>query len=173
MPSLNWIGKEAVVNHHREVPYHLLRCDEKLSVGDPGSGPFIADNSDKDWSILQYLHDWCVRPIGEVVQVLGGGTSSTTEPVYWESGVHPFCTPNDMASLTDLELWYTERHLTDTGLAKVSSGQLPVVGPLHRHVVSTLRQILHLAALWDALLPKLISGELWVKDAKRSVGRYV
>ena len=38
MPTLNWIGKEAVVNHHREVPYHLLRCDEKLSVGDAGSG---------------------------------------------------------------------------------------------------------------------------------------
>jgi len=28
MPTLNWIGKEAVLNHHREMPYHLLRCDE-------------------------------------------------------------------------------------------------------------------------------------------------
>ena len=25
MPTLNWIGKDAVVNHHREVPYRLLR----------------------------------------------------------------------------------------------------------------------------------------------------
>jgi site-specific DNA-methyltransferase (adenine-specific)/adenine-specific DNA-methyltransferase len=41
MPTLNWIGKEAVVNHHRQVPYHLLRCDEKLSVGDPGSGNLL------------------------------------------------------------------------------------------------------------------------------------
>ena len=41
MPTLNWIGKDAVVNHHREVPYHLLRCDEKLSVGDPGSGNLL------------------------------------------------------------------------------------------------------------------------------------
>ncbi len=38
MPTLNWIGKEAVVNHHREVPYHLLRCDAKLPVGNPCSG---------------------------------------------------------------------------------------------------------------------------------------
>src|SRR5262245_43615518 len=37
MPSLDWIGKSAVVNHHREVPYHLLRSDPKSSVGDPGS----------------------------------------------------------------------------------------------------------------------------------------
>lgn len=34
MPTLNWIGKAAVVNHHRKVPYHLLRCDRALSAGD-------------------------------------------------------------------------------------------------------------------------------------------
>ncbi len=38
MPTLEWMGKKAVLNHHREVPYHLLKCDPKLSVGDPGSG---------------------------------------------------------------------------------------------------------------------------------------
>ncbi len=32
MPTLHWIGKDAVVNHHKEVPFHLLKCDEKLSV---------------------------------------------------------------------------------------------------------------------------------------------
>jgi len=41
MPTLNWIGKDAVVDHHRQVPYHLLRCDAKLSVGDPGSGNLL------------------------------------------------------------------------------------------------------------------------------------
>lgn len=32
MPTLNWIGKDAVVNHHKEVPFRLQKCDEKLSV---------------------------------------------------------------------------------------------------------------------------------------------
>jgi adenine-specific DNA-methyltransferase len=41
MPTLDWIGKKAVVNHHREVPYHLLKCDRDLSVGDPGSGNLL------------------------------------------------------------------------------------------------------------------------------------
>ena len=41
MPTLDWIGKKAVVNHHREVPYHLLKCDRALSVGDPGSGNLL------------------------------------------------------------------------------------------------------------------------------------
>ncbi len=41
MPTLDWIGKKAVVNHHREVPYHLLKCDKTLSVGEPGSGNLL------------------------------------------------------------------------------------------------------------------------------------
>jgi adenine-specific DNA-methyltransferase len=33
MLTLKWIGKQAVVNHHREVPYRLVNCDGDLSVG--------------------------------------------------------------------------------------------------------------------------------------------
>lgn len=43
MPSLDWIGKQAVLNHHREVPYHLLQCDDKLSAGDPNSGNLLVE----------------------------------------------------------------------------------------------------------------------------------
>ncbi len=41
MPTLNWIGKEAVVKHHLEVPFHLLKDVPELSCGDPGSGNLI------------------------------------------------------------------------------------------------------------------------------------
>jgi adenine-specific DNA-methyltransferase len=37
MPTLNWIGKEAVVDHHHRVPTRLLECDPALSVGDPNA----------------------------------------------------------------------------------------------------------------------------------------
>lgn len=43
MPTLDWIGKKAVVNHHRQVPYHLLRCDNSLSCGDPDSGNLLVE----------------------------------------------------------------------------------------------------------------------------------
>lgn len=33
MATLNWIGKEAVVNHDKEVPFKLLEKDKKTSVG--------------------------------------------------------------------------------------------------------------------------------------------
>ena len=41
MPTLNWIGKEAVVNHHHQVPFHLLKDVPSLACGDPGSGNLI------------------------------------------------------------------------------------------------------------------------------------
>ena len=204
---------------------------------------------------------WRVGCIGQMVQVLGGGTPSTKEPAYWEDGIHPFCTPKDMSSLAAPVLLATERHLTDEGLAKVSSGQLPVgtvllssrapigylataetpvsvnqgiiamvcdgelpnlyvlhwtranmdrvltnangstfmeiskrnfrpitavvpsravlrcfmqiVEPMHQRIVSSLKQIQHLSALRDTLLPKLISGVLRVKDAERIAGRCI
>ena len=37
MPTLNWIGKEAVVKHHREVPFRLLEPVADLSCG-PAQG---------------------------------------------------------------------------------------------------------------------------------------
>jgi len=43
MPTLNWIGKKEVVNHHRQVPFHLLRDVPELSVGDPGTGNLLVE----------------------------------------------------------------------------------------------------------------------------------
>lgn len=41
MPTLNWIGKDAVSNYHQQVPFHLLKDVPKLSCGDNGSGNLI------------------------------------------------------------------------------------------------------------------------------------
>lgn len=43
MPTLEWIGKDAVRNHHREVHYHLLHCDGELSAGAPGDGNLLVE----------------------------------------------------------------------------------------------------------------------------------
>ncbi len=69
---------------------------------------------------------WDVIPIGELIQVVGGGTPSTKNPGFWDGGVHPFCTPKDMSRLRSPVLLHTERHITDAGVNKISSGQLPV-----------------------------------------------
>jgi adenine specific DNA methylase Mod len=41
MPTLNWIGKAAVENHHKDVPYRLLELVPELSCGDAQSGNLI------------------------------------------------------------------------------------------------------------------------------------
>jgi len=41
MPTLNWIGKEAVVKHHKDVPFRLLEPVADLSCGPADSGNLI------------------------------------------------------------------------------------------------------------------------------------
>ena len=41
MPTLTWIGKEAVENHHQQVPFHLLKDVPELACGQPGDGNLI------------------------------------------------------------------------------------------------------------------------------------
>lgn len=41
MPTLNWIGKEAVVKHHKDVPFRLLEPVPELSCGPADSGNLI------------------------------------------------------------------------------------------------------------------------------------
>ena len=38
MPTLERTGKKAMLNYHRQLPYHLLRCNERLSVGNANNG---------------------------------------------------------------------------------------------------------------------------------------
>lgn len=59
MPTLHWIGKEKVVNHHQEVPYRVLEHkygfrDGKQSAEDTGSGNMIihGDNLEALKSLL-------------------------------------------------------------------------------------------------------------------------
>ena len=56
MPTLDWIGKKAVINHHREVPYRLLKCDKDKSFGDPEAGNLLVqgDNLEALKALLPY-----------------------------------------------------------------------------------------------------------------------
>src|SRR5208337_3692800 len=56
MPTLDWIGKKAVLDHHRQVPYRLLKCDASLSAGDPDAGNLLVqgDNLEALKALLPY-----------------------------------------------------------------------------------------------------------------------
>ena len=69
---------------------------------------------------------WSWSEIGREVTVVGGGTPSTKNEEYWDGGSISWTTPRDMSNLTDKILLETSRKITPSGLAKISSGLLPV-----------------------------------------------
>jgi len=57
MASLNWIGKEAVVNHDKEVPFKLLKKVKTASVGDNSQNLIIhGDNLEALKGLMPYYY---------------------------------------------------------------------------------------------------------------------
>lgn len=57
MPSLNWIGKEAVANHDKEVPFKLLKKVKSASVGDNSQNLIIhGDNLEALKALMPYYY---------------------------------------------------------------------------------------------------------------------
>ena len=69
---------------------------------------------------------WSSSEIGKEVTVVGGATPSTKNPEFWDGGDLAWTSPRDLSNLTDKVLIDTERKITEAGLAKISSGLLPV-----------------------------------------------
>lgn len=69
---------------------------------------------------------WTVHPIGDLVEAVGGSTPDTKNEAFWEPAVHHWTSPKDLSGATAPVLLDTERMVSDAGLAKISSGLLPV-----------------------------------------------
>ncbi|PSJ40590.1 protein HsdA [Sphingomonas deserti] len=69
---------------------------------------------------------WNETPIGDLVNLAGGSTPSTVDESLWSPGVHHWATPKDLSGLDDFALFNTGRKISDAGLAKITSGLLPV-----------------------------------------------
>ena len=58
MPVLDWIGKEAVLNHDKEIPFRLLKKIESYSVGSDFQNLIIhGDNLEALKSLMPYYHN--------------------------------------------------------------------------------------------------------------------
>ncbi len=69
---------------------------------------------------------WQIVPIQDTSTIVGGTTPSTKQPLFWEGGHHFWATPKDLSALTTPVLMRTNRKITDKGLARISSGLLPI-----------------------------------------------
>jgi type I restriction enzyme, S subunit len=68
---------------------------------------------------------WVNSTIGQEVDVVGGSTPSTKEAAFWGGDI-AWTTPKDLSSLSNPVLLGTARQITETGLAQIGSGLLPV-----------------------------------------------
>lgn len=69
---------------------------------------------------------WTDRPIGDQVEIAGGSTPSTADNSLWNPAEHRWATPKDLSNMCDLALFETGRRISSAGLAKITSGLLPV-----------------------------------------------
>jgi type I restriction enzyme S subunit len=68
---------------------------------------------------------WELRPIGEVVETLGGGTPSTKRPDYWDHGEITWFTPSDLTEFGSMFIEESSKKITETGLDNCSAKLFP------------------------------------------------
>jgi type I restriction enzyme S subunit len=68
---------------------------------------------------------WEVKPIGEVVETLGGGTPSTKEDEYWKDGDITWFTPSDLTATGSMFIGESEKRITRVGLERSSAQLFP------------------------------------------------
>lgn len=56
MPSLNWIGREKIVNHDKEVPFRLLRKNKKFSLGESENLILEGDNLEALKALMPFYY---------------------------------------------------------------------------------------------------------------------
>jgi type I restriction enzyme S subunit len=67
---------------------------------------------------------WQIKTLGEVCEVINGGTPKTNVPEYWD-GNHRWITPAEMGKRLSPYVSDTERKITDLGLRDSSARMLP------------------------------------------------
>src|SRR3989338_6348433 len=56
MPTLNWIGKDKIVNHDKEVPFRLLKKNKKYSLGENENLIVEGDNLEALKALMPFYH---------------------------------------------------------------------------------------------------------------------
>lgn len=69
-------------------------------------------------------HDWPLVRLGDVCEVVSGGTPKTSVEEYWDGDI-PWVTPADLSKLKGLEVSAGERLITQRGVDKSSAVLLP------------------------------------------------
>jgi type I restriction enzyme S subunit len=87
-------------------------------------GPF-QDGEFVDSEIGEIPKEWEVKPIGDVIETLGGGTPKTKVQEYWKNGTIDWYSPTDLTKANSLFSLGTAKKITEKGLEKSSAKLFP------------------------------------------------
>ena len=68
---------------------------------------------------------WEWKTLGEIAEVVGGGTPKTNDPTNFEGGSIPWVTPADLSGYTSKKIGHGSRNITEKGLSSSSARLLP------------------------------------------------
>ena len=68
--------------------------------------------------------NWQKVKLGDVSEIIGGGTPNTKIPEYWSGGI-PWLTPRDLSNFPGRYISKGERDISELGLSKSSATLLP------------------------------------------------
>lgn len=100
MPTLNWIGKDAVIRHHKEVPFRLLEVEPELSCGPADSGNLIVQGDN-----LHALKALLPRYAGQVKVVYIDPPYNTGQDDRGEDGQRTGWVYNDRVASPEIKAW--------------------------------------------------------------------
>ncbi len=69
--------------------------------------------------------NWCWVRLGEIGQIIGGGTPRTEDKLSWQNGEIPWLTPADMKNIEGKYVSHGERYITEYGLKHSSTQLMP------------------------------------------------
>ena len=69
--------------------------------------------------------NWCWTRLGNITEIIGGGTPSSTVTEYYFEGTIPWISPADLSGYTDIYISKGAKNITELGLEKSSAKMLP------------------------------------------------
>lgn len=73
---------------------------------------------------MSIIHEWPMVKLGDISQVVSGGTPKTSEPSFWDGDV-PWITPADLGKNSGLAISGGEKFISQDGLKKSSAVLIP------------------------------------------------
>jgi hypothetical protein len=95
---------------------------ETLSSAMKKAEPAIVEDN---WLQFDVPDGWTLCTMGDVCEVVGGGTPKASDPDNFSPDGHPWITPADLSGFTEMYVARGARSLSDRGLQSCSARLLP------------------------------------------------